>query len=276
MRIRWVSRRPPPTKRPTSIRGTLPPMEVTAPMAGRSLRVVIVGGGAAGTLVVTNLLRAGHGGLEVVVVEPREELGLGVAYSTRDPWHRLNVPAGAMSAVADDPDHFRRWADLPAEAFARRVDYGRYVGEVLAEARASSAATLRHVVGEAERMELAEHGLRVALSDGETFRADAVVLATGVETPVQPPYLAALAHDDRVIGDPWVAGAWSHRRRGDGRDHRHQPHRRRPRGLHPQPAPARSHRRAVAQRPPAAAARGSVAAPLPRSPVHGRRVPGLR
>ena len=176
-------------------------------MAGRSFRVVIVGGGAAGAFVATNLLRAGEGGLEVAVVEPREELGLGVAYSTRDPWHRLNVPAGAMSAVADDPDHFRRWADLPAEAFARRVDYGRYVREVLAAAAGSSAATLRHVVAEAERLEPAAGGLRVALSDGVTLTADAVVLATGVETPVQPPYLAALAGHDAVIGDPWVAGA---------------------------------------------------------------------
>lgn len=176
-------------------------------MAGRAFRVVIVGGGAAGTFVAANLLRAGDGGLEVAVVEPRDELGPGVAYSTRDPWHRLNVPAGAMSAIADDPDHFRRWADLPAEAFAQRVDYGRYVQEVLAEAAGSSAATLRHVVGEAARLERARDGLRVALSDGETLQADAVVLATGVETPVEPPYLAALAGDDRVIANPWVAGA---------------------------------------------------------------------
>ncbi|HEY6569777.1 MAG TPA: FAD/NAD(P)-binding protein, partial [Candidatus Limnocylindrales bacterium] len=114
-------------------------------MAGRSFRVVIVGGGAAGAFVTTNLLRGGDRGLEVVVVEPRDELGLGVAYSTRDPWHRLNVPVGAMSAIHDDPDHFRRWAHLPPEAFARRVDYGRYVQGVLEEAVASSSASLRHM-----------------------------------------------------------------------------------------------------------------------------------
>ena len=176
-------------------------------MAGRSFRVVIVGGGAAGAFVAANLLRTGDGGLEVVVVEPRAELGLGVAYSTRDPWHRLNVPAGSMSAIADDADHFRRWADLPAEAFARRVDYGRYMQAVVAEAVASSAATLRHVQDEAARVEPHAGGLRVTLSDGEALEADAVVLATGVETPVQPPYLAALGDDDRVIGDPWVPGA---------------------------------------------------------------------
>ncbi|HEY6570378.1 MAG TPA: FAD/NAD(P)-binding protein [Candidatus Limnocylindrales bacterium] len=176
-------------------------------MAGRSFRVVIVGGGAAGAFVATNLLRGGDRGLEVVVVEPRAELGLGVAYSTRDPWHRLNVPVGAMSAVHDDPDHFRRWTDLPTEAFARRVDYGRYVQEVLAGAIASSAASLRHVVAQVERLGPEPGGARVTLSNGETLPADVVVLATGVETPALPPYLAALVDDDRVVVDPWVPGA---------------------------------------------------------------------
>ena len=183
-------------------------------MAGRLFRVVIVGGGAAGAFVAANLLRVGESGLEVVVVEPRKELGLGVAYSTRDPWHRLNVPAGAMSAIADDPDHFRRWADLAPEAFARRVDYGRYVQAVIAETVASSAATLLHIRAHAERLEPHAGGLRVTLSDGQALEADAVVLATGVETPVQLPYLTALGGDDRVIGDPWVPGVLEHV--GDG------------------------------------------------------------
>ena len=50
-------------------------------------RVVIAGGGASGALVAANLLRLGGPELEVVVVEPRAGLGLGVAYSTQDPWH---------------------------------------------------------------------------------------------------------------------------------------------------------------------------------------------
>ena len=54
-------------------------------------RVVVVGGGASGALAATQLLRGGGAGLEVTVLEPRPELGLGAAFSTRDPWHRLNV-----------------------------------------------------------------------------------------------------------------------------------------------------------------------------------------
>ena len=119
----------------------------------RPSRIAIAGGGAAGALVATNLLRLGGAGLEIVVVEPRAELGLGVAYATRDPWHRLNVPASIMSAFPDDPDHFRRWLDVPGESFPRRLDYGRYLQAVFADAVATSGAVLRHERATVERLE---------------------------------------------------------------------------------------------------------------------------
>ncbi|NCV45075.1 MAG: FAD-dependent oxidoreductase, partial [Actinobacteria bacterium] len=55
-------------------------------------KVLIVGGGASGLLVAINLLRKSDD-CEVTIVEPNERLGLGVAYSTLDPEHLLNVPA---------------------------------------------------------------------------------------------------------------------------------------------------------------------------------------
>ena len=48
----------------------------------------------------------------VDVVEPRPELGQGIAFGTPEPWHRLNVPAIVMSAFPDEPDHFTRWAGV--------------------------------------------------------------------------------------------------------------------------------------------------------------------
>ena len=75
-----------------------------------ALRVVVVGGGASGTLVAAHLLRRAPAGVEVVVVEPRDALGRGVAFGTPDPWHRLNVPAITMSGLPEDPDHFRAFA----------------------------------------------------------------------------------------------------------------------------------------------------------------------
>ena len=182
---------------------------MSAGMAGGTTetRIAIAGGGAAGALVAANLLRLGGRGLEVVVVEPRSELGLGVAYSTRDPWHRLNVPAVSMSAIAGEPDHFQRWADAPPEAFLRRLDFGRYLQAVLAEAAEASPSTLRHVRGTVDRLEPAGDGVRLTLSTGERLEADALVLATGLELPPTLGYLDAWADDPRVILDPWAAGA---------------------------------------------------------------------
>ena len=182
-------------------------MSVNSEGSGRSTRVAIVGGGAAGAFVAANLLRSGDPGLDVTIIEPRAELGLGVAYSTQDPWHRLNVPAISMSALPDDPDHFHRWAGIAPEAFARRVDYGRYLRTVLAEAVAASPVGLRHVRSVAERLDPAGAGVRVTLADGEDVEADAVVLATGVETPMVLPALEALAGDPRIIADPWPPGS---------------------------------------------------------------------
>ncbi len=122
-------------------RGTVIAMSGTTARPGRPTRVAIVGGGAAGAFVAANLLRSGDPAIDVTVIEPRAEIGLGVAYSTPDPWHRLNVPAISMSALVDDPDHFHRWAGIAPEAFARRVDYGRYLQTTLAETVAACIRT---------------------------------------------------------------------------------------------------------------------------------------
>ena len=69
--------------------------------------VAIVGGGASGTLLAAQLLRAG--GTRVVLIERGARLGRGVAYGTRFAGHLLNVPAASMSGLPDDPDHFLRF-----------------------------------------------------------------------------------------------------------------------------------------------------------------------
>jgi uncharacterized NAD(P)/FAD-binding protein YdhS len=69
------------------------------------MRVVIVGGGATGALAALHLARFKRGGAEIVVIEPAEEIGRGMAYATDDPGHLLNVRVANMSAFADQSDH---------------------------------------------------------------------------------------------------------------------------------------------------------------------------
>lgn len=71
--------------------------------------IVIIGGGFTGTALAIHLARQGGAGLHVTVIEPREQLAAGVAYGTRDPAHRINVPASRMQLSAAEEGDFDRW-----------------------------------------------------------------------------------------------------------------------------------------------------------------------
>jgi len=102
-------------------------------------RVLIVGGGASGVLVALNILRLAQEVISIEIAEPREDLGQGLAYSTMDNSHLLNVPAGRMSAFPDQPSDFVDWTGRDSNYFAPRKDYARYLSEKLAQYRNQSS-----------------------------------------------------------------------------------------------------------------------------------------
>src|SRR3954465_5581368 len=105
-------------------------------------RVLIVGGGASGVLLAAHLLRDRQAPIVVTIAEQRDDLGAGIAYSTKHPDHLLNVRASNMSAYADDEEHFVRWlkANAPPGGpdpahplhFAPRHLYRDYLTSLLA------------------------------------------------------------------------------------------------------------------------------------------------
>src|ERR1019366_8953793 len=74
-----------------------------APARPRERSIAVIGAGASGTLTAVNLLRRGR--VRVTLIDPKPH-GPGVAYSTRDESHLLNVPAAAMSGLVDEPGDF--------------------------------------------------------------------------------------------------------------------------------------------------------------------------
>ncbi len=174
-------------------------------------RVCVIGGGASGLLTAIHLLReagAARRQVHVDVVEERAVLGCGVAYSTTDLQHLLNVPAKSMSALPDDPDHFLRWATRKGYArgpldFAPRAAYGSYLRRTLAEME-SDCGNAHAVRGRAIRVEPADDGIDVHLDDGRRVFADEVVLATGSPLPADPMRHGRLG--DRYVVDPWAPG----------------------------------------------------------------------
>lgn len=71
--------------------------------------VAIVGGGFSGAAVAIHLLRLAPAGVRVTLLEPREVPGAGVAYSTTEPSHRINVPAARMQLAGEEEGAFDRW-----------------------------------------------------------------------------------------------------------------------------------------------------------------------
>jgi uncharacterized NAD(P)/FAD-binding protein YdhS len=99
--------------------------------------VAVLGSGFSATAMVVNLLENLPPAKTIALVGGRDKYGLGVAYSTRDENHRLNVPAGRMSLYADRPDHLVEWLTANAsgygkEDFVPRQLFGRYIQQTLA------------------------------------------------------------------------------------------------------------------------------------------------
>ncbi|MCY7271086.1 MAG: FAD/NAD(P)-binding protein [Sphingomonas bacterium] len=161
-------------------------------------QVAIIGAGFSGTIAAVQLARRG---IDVVLVGRGDQAGKGVAYSTEDPAHLLNIPAAKMSAWPDRPDDFvDAIADegFGPEDYVPRMLFGRYLRRILDE----SAVTLveRGVVAVAR----SDDAWTVQLADGRTIKAAALVLALGNQPPDALPF--ALQLPERLFAsDPWGA-----------------------------------------------------------------------
>jgi uncharacterized NAD(P)/FAD-binding protein YdhS len=174
--------------------------------------IVIAGGGCSGALVAVHLFRNGFEH-PITIVEPREHLGRGLAYSTTFDDHLLNVPAGKMSALPEEPSHFLDWLrarDWPGAApglFAPRRVYGEYLSEILDDEVRARGATLRHVRAEVSSVERSACGAHLKLSDGSRLEAARVVLALGNPASGPPSDVSVSGMEDRWNPSPWLGDA---------------------------------------------------------------------
>ena len=175
--------------------------------------VVIIGGGFAGAVTAIKLARAGCPAL-VTIVEPREELGRGVAYSTWDPDHLVNGPARLLGLYPGDAGHLPRWLEGQlgrrgwlgprngdfANCYPPRALYGDYVQSEVGK------LGVQHVRDTA--IDILPGGSAV-LGSGRKLQAERVVLATGLVRNEHSFLVSDVVRASRrYIADPWVIGAY--------------------------------------------------------------------
>ncbi|MEE3651069.1 MULTISPECIES: FAD/NAD(P)-binding protein [unclassified Brenneria] len=180
-------------------------------------QVVIIGGGFSGAAVAIHLARAARPELEITVVEPRAQVGQGVAYSTIDAAHRINVPAEKMALSPAEQDSFEHWFEAvgglrddpearwhDGKIYPRRNAFGRYMAEKFVQAASGRAGNLRHLQDRAVDW---RNGV-VVTEKGVRLKADEVVLAISHPRPSLPrPLAQKLANHPGLIADPWRNGA---------------------------------------------------------------------
>jgi uncharacterized NAD(P)/FAD-binding protein YdhS len=189
----------------------------------REPRVAVVGGGFAGAAFALHLVRAnGRRPIAIDIYEPRPLLGAGLAYSSADPSHRINVAAARMAVFAEDPTHFDRWfkdtgeadADPAAlladgRAYPRRAAFGRYMDHLLRTAAAAFPnVRFRHRRAKVTDVAPKSGAYRLTAEDGAETEADLVVLSPGHPPPSQTRWVTdEAARAPRYVGDPWRLGA---------------------------------------------------------------------
>lgn len=157
-------------------------------------RITIIGGGASGTLLAANLLRSADDRMiEINIVEKNPAVGRGVAYSTPDDIHLLNVPAARMTAFADEPDHFLNWLEANGyqygpNAFVPRKIFGSYLVDVVHAAEEEKHDRVKLNIFEDDAVDVVIEGgkAQVILASGEFLYSEKIVLAFGNFLPPQP------------------------------------------------------------------------------------------
>jgi uncharacterized NAD(P)/FAD-binding protein YdhS len=176
----------------------------------------IIGGGFTGTMLAVHLIEQSPVPVRILLFDRAAAFGGGVAYSTPNARHLLNVRVTNMSAYDSRPEHFVEWLESnPPEsdaeirgAFVSRGLYGRYLRSTLSACLdAHPASSLLGVDAEVVRLTPGPHSVELQTSDGNRHRVDRVALCVGNFPPALPvkPATSAVG-EGRYVANPWSGG----------------------------------------------------------------------
>ncbi len=173
--------------------------------------IAIIGAGFSGTLLALQLLRHGSPNTRIRLIEQSPRFGTGLAYASACDGHRLNVPAGRMSAFPDRPRDFLDWLErhapgdpMPeAGSFVPRHLYGRYLQGLLREAiRTCPDGRLELIHDKTIAISRERNGLLLRLARGGSLTVSGAVIATGNTLPADP--LPTLRETHLYQPNPWA------------------------------------------------------------------------
>lgn len=190
----------------------------------KTIEIAIVGAGFSGLMTAYHLIREASSPIDIHIINPIHTFGRGAAYSTQALRHLLNVPAAKMSALYDDPAHFLNWIhqhpqykavnkDTLGKTFLPRKLFGDYFNALWEEALKNKRADTKveFVHDSAVDIEQKHGSYTVKLKSNNTISADYVILATGNESPGDPPIAhPAFYRSNAYIKNPWLTDVKSH------------------------------------------------------------------
>ena len=188
------------------------------PQSDKPLAVAIIGVGFSGLMTAYHLIKETTIPLSIYLINPEETFGLGVAYSSASNKHLLNVPTAKMSAIYDNPNHFLDWAHLQPEyqnvnkdtlgtIFLPRRLYGKYISTIWEDALKSKRDDTQITIIHDRAINIDRDGLIniITFNNAAPVKADYVVLATGNESPSNPPIPNEAFYSSALyIKNPWL------------------------------------------------------------------------
>lgn len=175
-------------------------------------KVLIIGGGFSGMMTAINLIKE-EADVLITIINDTYEPSLGAAYSTTNFVHLLNVPAGKMSAFANNPSDFIDWlkskeeynhliTDSIENEFIPRAIYGVYLAEIVEKYK--SHPKINWINGTAYDIRITDEGYDVILKNNDCYSGNFLILASGNILPSNPPIKNETFYSSKnYFRNPW-------------------------------------------------------------------------